>query len=117
MLRQYRFNLLSYIIGLDFLYHGIPHASGLAFTVNGIDPKKLKLFCLSYIWRASITSWTEFSLVKLGEFHEEKIRKMLLADDCGSPKDSSVLFSKYYINYLIYAASVIPKQQNIGTVF
>jgi hypothetical protein len=44
----------------------------------GIDYKKMKLFLLSLLWRASITSRPFFKEVNLGSKHEERIREMLI---------------------------------------
>lgn len=45
-----------------------------------IDARKLKLFQLSLIWRASVASRPGFGEVQLGP-HEERLRCALLADD------------------------------------
>ncbi|MDA3798402.1 MAG: hypothetical protein PF692_04900 [Kiritimatiellae bacterium] len=52
---------------------------------ENIDYDKFKLFHLSILWRAGISSLPSFSEVKLG-VHEEKLRKMLLAQSPGSSK-------------------------------
>jgi len=51
--------------------------------VNGIDYKSFKLFQLSILWRAGVSSLTLFEAVKLGSY-EETIRQMLLNEDAGS---------------------------------
>src|SRR4030042_6422490 len=48
--------------------------------VGNIDYKKFKLFLLSILWRASITSRPYFSQVKL-DHHENIIREMILNDN------------------------------------
>ena len=50
--------------------------------VNNINYKIFKLFQLSILWRASISTKAIFSEVKLGS-HEEIIRKMLLSNNPG----------------------------------
>lgn len=50
--------------------------------LTGLDYNKLKLFQLSILWRAGISSLRSFSQVKLGP-HAERIRKMLHNDDPG----------------------------------
>lgn len=45
--------------------------------ITGIDYKKLKLFMLSLLWRASVSSRPFFAQVQLGRY-EEEIRRMLL---------------------------------------
>ncbi len=72
-----------------------PHPSGAAFTITGVDAKKLKLFALSYVWRASITNLDEYKGVSLGVHHEEMIRNMLIENNSGGADDYSVLISKF----------------------
>jgi len=55
-----------------------------AIVVKDIDYTKFKLFQLSLLWRASISSLQHFSNVKLGP-HEDKIRNMLINNDPGEP--------------------------------
>lgn len=57
----------------------LPNAEVLA----GLDYTRFKLFQLSILWRASISSLPEFRDVDLGR-HEERIRQMLLTGDPGS---------------------------------
>lgn len=52
--------------------------------VLAVDYVKFKLFELSVLWRASISSLDFFSAIVLGD-EEEKLRKMLLAEDPGEP--------------------------------
>lgn len=52
------------------------------FTVENVDYSLMKLFQLSILWRASVTSLEIFGDVKLGP-HEETIRQMLLAENPG----------------------------------
>ena len=52
---------------------------GLEFSqAQGVDYIKFKLFLLSVLWRASISSNDFFSSVSLGSLYEEKIRQMIL---------------------------------------
>jgi len=54
---------------------------GLEFTqVSNLDYKKLKLFLLSLLWRASISSRPFFRKVNLGPY-EDVMRKMILEGD------------------------------------
>ncbi len=50
--------------------------------LEGVDYKKIRLFGLSILWRAGISSLQMFEQVKLGP-HEEKLRCMLLNEDPG----------------------------------
>lgn len=45
--------------------------------VSGLDYKRFKLFLLSILWRAAVSSKIAFEGVTLGP-HEEKIRKMII---------------------------------------
>jgi hypothetical protein len=56
---------------------------GDVFHVHNVDYQKFKLFQMSVIWRCSIAQGVAFARVNLGP-HEDKVRRMLLADDPGS---------------------------------
>jgi len=73
----------------------VNHSSGLGWTIADVDHKKLKLFCISYLWRSSITQRKEFSGVSLGNKHEEKIQRLLMAGDPGSHDDYTTTFAKF----------------------
>ncbi|MDZ7723247.1 MAG: hypothetical protein U5R06_10690 [candidate division KSB1 bacterium] len=55
---------------------------GNPMTIENINYKDFKLFQLSILWRASISSNTFYSNISLGP-HEEKIRKMLIEENPG----------------------------------
>jgi len=73
----------------------VTHPSGAGWTVDNVDQHKLKMFCVSYIWRASITSLAEFRGTSLGTLHEEKMREMILKDDSGTPYDYTASIQKF----------------------
>lgn len=52
---------------------------------KNIDYKKMRLFQLSILWKASITMRSEFSEVKLRACCEEMLRRMILSDNLGDP--------------------------------
>ncbi|TJW03901.1 MAG: hypothetical protein E5X42_30315 [Mesorhizobium sp.] len=58
--------------------------TGTRITISGIDYATFKLFQLSILWRASVSSLEFFKLVSIGP-HEERIRRMLLGNDPGEP--------------------------------
>lgn len=60
--------------------------SGNLVTVSGIDYKQFKLFQLSILWRASVSSQVFFSKVSLGKY-EERLRTMLFNDDAGECRE------------------------------
>ena len=52
--------------------------------ISGLEYQKFKLFQLSILWRAGISSLTAFRQVSLGP-HESRLRQMLIASDPGAP--------------------------------
>lgn len=68
---------------------------GLEYTqVTNIDYVKFKLFLLSMLWRASISSRPFFKNVSLGPY-EEEIRNMILSGNPGRPGDFPCIISSY----------------------
>ena len=64
------------------------------YKIDTFDYHQLKLFFMSILWRAAITSDSFFARVQLG-YWEDKLKKMILAQDPGSENDFSVVLSKY----------------------
>jgi hypothetical protein len=64
--------------------------------IEGIDYKLMKLFQLSIIWRASVSSLQTFSEVKLGP-HQERLRKMVLDSKPGKYTDYGCLQTAIFI--------------------
>jgi hypothetical protein len=64
------------------------------YKIDIFDYNKLKLFFMSILWRAAITSDQFFSQVQLGAW-EDKLKKMILAKYPGSENDFSVVLFKY----------------------
>jgi hypothetical protein len=58
---------------------------------HNLDYRLLKLFFLSVLWRASLSSLPIFRHVSLGP-HEETLRNMILSGDAGSEADYATLF-------------------------
>jgi len=66
----------------------------IAYIVNDFDYNQLKLFFISIIWRASVSSQSFFSRVSLDLF--EKIAKDFIANNKpGNNEDFSVILSKF----------------------
>lgn len=61
--------------------------SELAYVINSVDIKKLRLFFLSMIWRGSISDREEFNSIFIGPY-EEKIRTLLMDAVNGIVDDS-----------------------------
>ena len=64
------------------------------YKIDTFDYNQLKLFFMSILWRAAITSDQFFAQVQLGSW-EDKLKKMILAQDPGSENDFSVVLFKY----------------------
>jgi hypothetical protein len=54
--------------------------------IEGIDYAPFKLFLMSVLWRASVSTLEFFKLVSLGP-REELLRQMLLVEDAGKPEE------------------------------
>ncbi len=67
---------------LNFVNNSVlyAHPSGTFWTIDGVNQQQLKLFCLSYMWRASIINRPEFSGINLGFEQEEALKRLL--DGC-----------------------------------
>ena len=59
--------------------------NGDQYIVHGVQYTDFKLFQLSLLWRASVSSVKMFENIDIGE-HEEVIRKMLLSKNPGVPE-------------------------------
>jgi len=59
-----------------------PRIDGPILELGGLDYASFKLFMLSIVWRASVSSSPEFRQADLGP-HENTIARMLLANDPG----------------------------------
>jgi hypothetical protein len=66
----------------------------IGYKIDIFDYKQLKLFFMSILWRAAITSDQLFTQVKLGSW-EEKLKKMILDQDPGSENNFTVVLFKY----------------------
>ncbi len=60
--------------------------NGKQVILEGLDYEKFKLFALSVLWRAGISSLPFFKQVSLGP-HEEKLRTMILQDNPGEQEE------------------------------
>ena len=62
----------------------------LCIEIADFDYRKFKLFFLSLLWRAGVTSREPFRHVSLG-LHEERIRQLILKKVPGNPEDYAVI--------------------------
>lgn len=65
------------------------------YKIKSLDYEKLKLFCISVLWKASITKRSEYKLISLGKKYEECARKMILKNNTGDEEDFSIIMSKF----------------------
>lgn len=73
----------------------LPSASIISgkIELTGIEYQPIKLYLLSLLWRAGVANSNFFKCVKLGP-HADRLRKMLLAEDPGDPRDYGCLLMK-----------------------
>jgi len=65
-----------------------------AYKIDEYDYKQLKLFFLSVLWRASISSQAFYSRIEIGP-HESIIKEMIKDEDPGDPFDYAVSLAKF----------------------
>ncbi|GBE16555.1 hypothetical protein BMS3Abin15_00376 [bacterium BMS3Abin15] len=88
---------------------------GLEFTqVSGLDYKKFKLFLLSLLWRASISSRSFFGNVNLGPY-EDEIREMILKGDPFMSGDFPCIITSYRKHNLPKEIVAEPKKIRLNT--
>ncbi|MFH0892176.1 MAG: hypothetical protein V1867_05340 [Candidatus Falkowbacteria bacterium] len=69
--------------------------SDQAYLMNNVIYSKLKMFFLSLLYRASITSREEFSLINLGEHYEKTLKEMIIKEDIGEFNDFPFIIAKF----------------------
>ncbi len=77
----------------DLWYSRQPHpptTSQSLILLTQLDYTKFKLFHLSVLWRAHVSSLAPFRIVSLGP-HAETIRQMILAEDPGPPSRYQII--------------------------
>ena len=80
---------------------------GKVIHVSGLNYAKLRLFQLSILWRAGVSSLPDFSQVKLGP-HEEVLRRMLLAKNAGVPSEYGCIMHLVTHDSKPFTALVVP---------
>jgi hypothetical protein len=75
---------------------------------------KYKLFLLSILWRASISTRPFFSEIKLDPIHEEEIRQMILTKNAGDVAKYPIFVSSY-ANNLNLPKQLIAQPRQIKT--
>jgi hypothetical protein len=66
----------------------------IAFTRADFDYERLRLFFLSLLWRAGVSSHPNFARVRLGPY-EHPLREMVRAGDAGDPDDFCTVLSAF----------------------
>ena len=87
-------------------------------TLNDIDYKSFKLFQLSILWRVSISSLYEFSKINLSDYENDTLRRMILEQYPGEPKDFGCqlvypVFKNKIIRRTIKPEIIIPPEDPI----
>lgn len=77
----------TYFANLWYKAGQFPSPFGVRRTLRQIDYHAFKLFHLSILWRASVSSLPQFDTVSLGTRHEGRISKMLLSGSGGGEED------------------------------
>lgn len=65
-----------------------------AYAKNSYDYDKIKLFCISVLWRAGVSQREFFTNISLGP-HEIVLREMILSQNPGDRDDYSVHFCRF----------------------
>jgi hypothetical protein len=86
-----------------------------AYVAKKANYRLFKLFVLSVLWRASVSSIEFYECINLGTHHEAQIQKMLVNNDPGSEQDYP--FVCFYQTGQHYPSTVLPSfQQRINGV-
>ena len=66
----------------------------IAYKFDAVDYRKLKMFFVSLLWRASASNREFFASVSLGPF-QELARQMILTNNPGEPENFAVILSRF----------------------
>ncbi len=87
--------------GQQVLIHGFSEAvkttyggKTIAWRIEKAEYRKLKLFFMSVLWRASISQQTFYKRISLGPF-EDRLRGMILNEDLGDSQDFSIVLARF----------------------
>lgn len=83
--------------------------------VRGIDYMRFKLFEMSLIWRAGVSSHPDFDRVTLGP-HESRLRNLLYAEDPGGTYDYPCFLTALWLdpNRLVQKAIMLPLPERLN---
>ena len=77
------------------LYEEIHLKRKIGFLLKDIDYKRLKMFFMSVLWRASVSKQGFYSKVKLGEKLEKQLKNLIWNNESGSKHDFSFVLAKF----------------------
>lgn len=66
----------------------------IGYKIPNAEYKRTKLFFLSILWRASVSSHAYYSKIRLGRY-EEIIKRLIWTQDPGFPEDFSFVLAKF----------------------
>jgi hypothetical protein len=72
----------DYFAKIWYEFPSLPERPGPSVQLSDLDYRRFKLFHLTALWRAAVSTRPAFDTVTLGR-HAEKLRRMLLAGDPG----------------------------------
>ncbi len=95
---------------------GVPlttRTEGNVILIEGIDYRQFKLFQLSVLWRAGVSSLQFFEYVDLGP-HEEVLRRQLVEENPGiASRYPSIMFGLKYEGGVLADLMIQPKQTKL----
>lgn len=86
----------------------------VGLRLDEYDYTKLKLFCLSMLWRMSVSSRREVARVNLGS-HENEIKNMIINSDAGLPNKYSVIMFRF-IEQATRATVLYPTRERVDNI-
>ena len=66
----------------------------VAWRIEKFDYRRLKLFFMSVLWRASVSKQTFYKRISLGPF-EDRLRAMILNEDPGDSQEFAVVLARF----------------------
>ena len=66
----------------------------VAWRIEKFDYRRLKLFFISVLWRASVSKRTFYKRISLGPF-EDRLRAMILNEDPGDSQEFAVVLARF----------------------
>lgn len=82
------------------------YKEGRLIHIEGLDYTKFKLFALSILWRAGVSSLSMFEQIQLGP-HENIIRKMIASNDAGKRHEYPFILSPVFHEGKLQSSMII----------